>query len=839
MDPKLQEYLRRTADTLKSQGKSDDVIKAETKKVYDKYMEMNVGSANNSASPAEDHVGFFQSILQGVAKPFIKVGVSGSEILAGGVAAGAKALGFDDAANNISESALNAGKEGFDAGYFGNVRPFGSLFADNESQMGTGEKVARTAADVAGTGAEIASYAFAPLKVPTTGGFFKALLNPASLKAVAPFAAPFALGKAGQAYGEGKSGGEALAEGAGAYLGAAVGFNLLNSGGVLLGNFGARLMRSPIIKAQTEKLADLADVIVNAVPPEIRTKIGDTLGWNSRMYQKEFETAHKKIVDATIDQFTSEAPTGNEAFQGYRQSLNKYITSQYNKKATDFQDVFSSPYKVGEFGATKAAVDKAESEVETLVKSGLYESGQNLQNYIGRVKGILGSGFNKPQSLKIVDALYSAADGFVGKSNAEDALIRDISHAILDDATLSVSKGSPELLNRWNQARTFAQDISTNVNSDFAGKMKNAPKLNNFVDSLLTGSGPSREEVSSFNRAFTPQEKTDISQSIFNSVISKAKNANTLEEGAAVIDKVLKNLNQYGDDNIIEAGHAAQLENLSDLMKSNFKDFVFRAQGQSSEEVTKVSQQKTQQVLTEDMVKLADSGRYSELGDRLSKITGTEEVQAVLKLVGDDPELQKGVGQEVMRGILNKNKSVFVGEDGKYNFSGFFSDLNKIGGPNKDEVFNSIFTPEQKSYLDYLYKLREEVGSIENLKGESLLKFAHGVTGLLYSFSGKVVPATYHLSQIAKVSSRSKIPYAQLKNLAEGLSSEGRLGDSWFMKLGDAIKAGSGSGAVVGGQEGSQQGPTIEAFMQAAEHMFGRPLNSKDKKELETLYNQK
>lgn len=822
------EQLKANIDALQKQGASSEQIQG--------YLDSLKSNTSSIAEP--EQVGFFKGLIQDTARPFIKVGVSGSTALAGGLALGARALGQKEFAQNIEKATTDIAKEGFDAGYFGNVRPFGTQFLRDD--IGTGEAALRTAADITGTGAEIASYAFNPLKVPVKGGFLKNVFNINSLKTVAPFAAPFAIGKTGQAVGEGKTGTESLIEGAGAYLGAVAGFNLFNAGGAMLGNFGARLMKNPIIKAQAEKLADLADVVVNAIPQGVRQKVGETLNWNSRLYQKEYNTAHKNLVDATIKEFTTPVPDGNEAYQGYRQNLNKYITSQYQKKATDFADVFSSPHQVDNYSSTQEAIQKAKGEIDTLIKSGLYDSGQALQNYIGRVEGLIGNKFNKPQTLKVIDALYSSADAFIGRSNAEDSFIRDISHALLDDATKSVGSKSPELLARWNQARTFAQDISTNVNSEFASKLRNAPKLNNFVDSLLTGSGPSREEIASFNQAFSDTERADISQNIFNSIVSKVKDVRDMKDGAAIIDKALKNLSQYGDNNIINEGHAAQLENLSDLMKENFNDFLFKIKTQNTEApvkgveraVTPVAQEKVQSELTKDIVKLAEAGRYSELGDRISKITGVEELQAVLRLTGDNKEIQNNIGQDVMRGILNKNKSSFS-EKGKYDFTGFFTDLDKIGGSNKDEIFNSLFNDTQREYLNNLYKIKEEIGSLENIAGTNLLKVSHALTGFLYSLTGKVVPATYHFSQLSKISSKNKVPYAQLKNLSEELISSGKLDEGRFQKIGEFIKSSADQAGRVAQQIGSS---TVDSFYKAAETMFGRPLTDQEKEELNNIY---
>lgn len=161
-------------------------------------------------------------------------------------------------------------------------------------------------------------------------------------------------------------------------------------------------------------------------------------------------------------------------------------------------------------------------------------------------------------------------------------------------------------------------------------------------------------------------------------------------------------------------------------------------------------------------------------------------------MVEDNPELRNVVGKEIIRGIASRNNNVIVSGSGKVDeeafkkqMSGILSDLNRIGGSNKEEIFKKLFgTDEVKikgledpvtldKFIIQMQKSVDKLGSLENLSGENLLKAAHLMTGLIYGFTGRPVPATYHLSQLARINKNTSLPVEELTNLINGLESEG------------------------------------------------------------------
>lgn len=101
--------------------------------------------------------GFFQSMVQGIAKPFLRTATTGAKALvgAGGLATQgiAKLFGSKTLENIGSEATANAmDTKPTDYGYFGKVQPLGTSAEGKQLTAG------QTAKDILGTSAELASY---------------------------------------------------------------------------------------------------------------------------------------------------------------------------------------------------------------------------------------------------------------------------------------------------------------------------------------------------------------------------------------------------------------------------------------------------------------------------------------------------------------------------------------------------------------------------------------------------------------------------------------------------------------------------------------------------------
>jgi hypothetical protein len=95
-----------------------------------------------------------QSFIQSVAEPFLKLPTTVA-------AAGARVVGGLIGGAEGAEKARQSALEGLDYGYFGNVKPIGAdaFKKYQEGEIGGGEFATRAVGDLAGTAAEIGSYA--------------------------------------------------------------------------------------------------------------------------------------------------------------------------------------------------------------------------------------------------------------------------------------------------------------------------------------------------------------------------------------------------------------------------------------------------------------------------------------------------------------------------------------------------------------------------------------------------------------------------------------------------------------------------------------------------------
>lgn len=163
-------------ERMKERNLSAEQITAVTRK----YVADNAVAPEAPVEPIEPEVGGFQGFAQAVARPFLRAGTTAFRFKEGlnaaGKAFGNKIIGNEEGyqqrlgeANQLLDEDLP-----MDFGYFGKIKP---IAFDSDKDSTVGEK-ARSVLDVAGVGAELASYGIGPVK----GGqaVLKSLRQPAT-----------------------------------------------------------------------------------------------------------------------------------------------------------------------------------------------------------------------------------------------------------------------------------------------------------------------------------------------------------------------------------------------------------------------------------------------------------------------------------------------------------------------------------------------------------------------------------------------------------------------------------------------------------------------------------
>lgn len=163
-------------ERMKERNLSAEQITAVTRK----YVADNAEVPTPPIQPEEPEVGGFQGFAQAVARPFLRAGTTAFRLKEGlnaaGKAVGNKIIGNEEGYQQRLNEAGQLLDEDLpmDFGYFGKIKP---VAFDSDPNSTVGEK-ARSVLDVAGVGAELASYGIGPVK----GGqaVLKSLRQPAT-----------------------------------------------------------------------------------------------------------------------------------------------------------------------------------------------------------------------------------------------------------------------------------------------------------------------------------------------------------------------------------------------------------------------------------------------------------------------------------------------------------------------------------------------------------------------------------------------------------------------------------------------------------------------------------
>lgn len=794
-DTQLKDALKKGAE----QGLNDSQLKQLSDKMISDFNSQGGGMKKNESS------GIIQSVAQDITKAPLKMLTTAAQVGRGVIDLGATLAGDKQLSQNIQSDIRRVNTQGSDYGYFGTVKPLG------QTGSAGGDLI-----DIAATAARTASL-LAPIGEATGATTFLGK-TAQLLKNAAPFAVTSggagALEQLGKGEGPVKSAVSGLEEAAGGVIG----LGLLNGGSSAMRTIGGKMMKNSVIKSIGEKLTNMADSLISGGQNSL-DQIAQRMSWTSKAWQQEFDGLHKQLVDEAGNLFKADVPNGDAIYSDLKDKFQQYVNKIYEKKRTDFSDVFNDPITIGKFDDTLASLVDAKGFIKRIgEKVDNFDIGKTLEDYVRQIQNSLGienGKITKQPTLEMVSNLKQIADGLVGATDDETKRIQNIGNKLMDDTTKYIKEKNPNLLSRWKAARDQAESISQNLRSDFADKFKSAGSINDFVDQIVNGGSKlTRGQIKAFTNVFDDKEKAVISQLIYNNLIDIAK-SETPQAGAKIIDTALENLSKKGGDSIILPGHGAALENLSNLMKSNFDDFINNiksVRGPATEETISKAREIASQAqnlnLTDKIVNIAKEGRSSELADAISKIRGKEEMQSVMGLLENAPELKKEVWKNVLRGIINDNSAAFAQvtkqnaksplDVGKYDFRGILEQLDNIGSGkgNREEIMNMI--PEDfKASVNDLFDLASQRKGLVDSQGHTLLRAAHGLAALFQGLASNP-SAVYHASRVIsltkdninKMSSEEIIK--NLNKLSQELVDIGAEStkDNWT-KIGEALIKGS------------------------------------------------
>jgi len=469
-----------------------------------------------SQGDIQEKPGFVQGLAQDIASPFLKsiatVSAAGARTISG-------IVGGKELADRARQAAI---EQGVDFGYFGhNVKPIGAeSFKQYESgDISGGETAKRMSLEAAGTLGEMGSYFIAPLEGIRGTGFLKTMA-----KSI-PFATAFGLSKGLQAGGEGKGFGESTLEGGLTTLSTALGYGLLGKASSFVAAQGAKALQSEAFRAAGKALGDLTEKVWNVMPQAFQdtaTKWTDNLVNTSfrRSYQalkSEFDSAWKKATNGAIESITPFVDNPELTTAKFQRDLSSKMGLKFQESSALYDKVKTDPTVISNMSS---ASTKAQDLISKMPETEGLTWELNPKN-----KAPL------PMTMgKIID-LWQGAMQFLPKANPEQKVaIRDFASSLYSDARKVLEKENPDLLNQWDSAYQSWKGATNIYESGPLTQLKSVGDADTFIDKSLA-KGLTRPEQEVFLESIKGNEEP-VQNLFINSVLRKAKIANTPEEGA-------------------------------------------------------------------------------------------------------------------------------------------------------------------------------------------------------------------------------------------------------------------------------------------------------------------
>lgn len=726
-----------------------------------------LGVSSATSTPTKK-VGFVQQAVRDIASPFMKAGATleaGAEVAASYIPGG-----------KTPDQARADALKGFGSedSYLGKYKPFG---ADSYSQLQSGditkgEFAKRAGLETAGNLAEIYSYGLAPLKGIKGAGFFKSILK------AAPFAGMFGLGEGLQAAGEGKGAGESAVAGVSGFAGSSIGYGVMSKGANLIGNWGAKALQSPAVRAAGQKLVDIAEKTWYTLPEAFTKEVTQGIDYLAnksarRAYnvlKQDFDSTFKEAINSNIDAITPEVNTPELSLGNFQRSLSTELGTNFNKSSALYDNVKLNPTTVDTFTGVNKALNKVPQGFEFLKLD-----------------------FAKPKTLgQILEMKDSLTSTIPTLDKNGQSFMRDVVSNMLSDARNVLETKNPELLKEWDlgyQSWKKAVDLYT---SNPLSELKSVGEVDTFVDKMLNNSLTRPEQTSITNALQKSPETTNL---FLESVLRRAKNE-TPEEGAKTINTFLDNW-----ETLLNPNQVKLLDDVAQFMDQNFDSFIgdMKSLSTGGETTSKLATQKSQIKISE----LVDKGDFNAIADNFYNIKNSDElIKAIEPLTA--PE-KKVVGLSLTKNLFDENLPLFdVNPDGTFDMSKFaeafastIKDLDKLGGKNKQGLLQQLFTPEQIKGFDEATKTFADIKNVSELPVGDVKRFANLVLSAFYAKIGYPGAAVVNLK---KGMGPSKVDY--YKSI-EKLIDDGYIKKNIPMKIGDLLRMLSIPSGIAGGEVGS------------------------------------
>ena len=677
----------------------------------------------NSSQP-----GWFQSTVQQISKPFLNAEASAATV-GEGAAWGASWLaskigvpGADEFSKN-REKDLTDLAQGVDVPYLGSATPWGSqIMNDNLSAE---EKTQRTAFEIAGDGANIASWFLgnpaeaaivAADKVAGTAamdltagaintaksGFMNGVLN--TVKEGLPYSI---FQSAGAGLTDLSKGKDANTTGTDVALNLAsnmAGFAFMGGAMGLIRNVGTNLIKDATVKAANRSMVDSISSLLG-VDPSLKLS-GEGISHTIAGLKSDIESAHHQLVQGMANVIDTKAPqdtlwgkiTGkfspwvkslfdsrdaafarvgieNPDIQGGFPSVldvisksKTYLDSVYN---TSGGDLLSKLKETGGKGFTPEQFNALQSQGSAgITRSPLYQ-------YISKVSEAIGEDGKNILSLKDIQSLIDQGDLVKGETTAAQGKINSIQKLLRDDSMANLRKDSTTAMiaDLWTRALAESGHVSAFMKGKIAPAIKAGTEVNDFVTSLFSGKAPIESKAQEIVKGLggVGSEALDaFSELIRNTLVRHAvyTNADPMIGGKMIEDF----LGKWKNTGILNTKDFGTLTDFASVMKQDFGSIVDGVRGMIERTAPKET--------TSEMASLP-----AKAENITTKQGALEQAQTVKKALGTKPlfNINSDGSYDMVNAVTAIKKANTGGQ-----FDGLLTDLDKLANAKTPSQKNEI-----------------------------------------------------------------------------------------------------------------------------------------------------
>lgn len=825
------EQLTKVLKELDARGASREEIET----VYNAYKmqgqkAVTIGQINETA--AKEVPGVFQGIVQSVAKPFL---TAGTTIAAGVAAPIGRVAGYSQ------EQVNSALAKGADFGWFsdGNIKPIGSQIyqyenlSEQQKQImgasGVAETAARTAATGAGTMAEMASYAIAPLKAAQ--GFWQ------GVKSGVPISAAFGVGTGLQKYGETGDAKEGAWQGTKDFVGSSIGFGLFNKAGQIFNHFGSRVLQSKAMRMSGQWLNDFTERVWQSYPEGFTKNAVTTIGERSKFtydsLKKEFDLKWKTVSDNATEAVNPKIADPREVTFRFERNVAKALGDEYRGSNALYDNVKADQTMISGFATASASLDKmAVPELSGKMTA------QELQKAQFAMAGRTEAGINfaqemkialqQPLTLKQIMEINARALEMQGQMSREESqYAREFAAGLFNDTKKQLIKqGDADLVKQWDNAYLSWERASSAYDSGLLGILKSSGHINNIVDKTI-GKTLTREEERIIMNALKA-DPNGVQDLFISSVLEKARSAGTKEESAKIIRDFMDTWNhgagkmmdgvpateraellaslRKGNGNqstaqFLTPEQSLMLDDLATLYEGNFDEFYrgMRTVKGLNQEVAKDLYTAQGRV---EVAKMIEQGRMDDIA---TAFTSLKDNPKFAKAVSVLPEEERhALGIAITKELYDSN-TPFVAKlaDGSYEVSkeaseSFIKTWESIAGTDGiagNRAIYELYSPEQIATIEQAYQVAKTTSSLGGSQGISKADFmplVHGILAAGYFGYGFFAGGAHHaVNAMRGRSESSKVFYEAMNKLIE----EG-LVDSKIVTFGDIMTRAAESGGA-------------------------------------------